>query len=92
MRNLNYALIAAAGAIALLVLVNSIIGRQNTDISSRLSQAQQLASSAPNNKALLRALANRVNQAAAQDAELKAVLQRQGITVSPEANAATPAR
>jgi len=88
MKILNFILTLVAVVIAILVIVNVTLSRSNAAISSQLGQAQQLLNSMQNNRAALRTLATRVNQDAVQDNDLKAILQKLEITITPEPAAA----
>jgi len=90
MKILNFILTLVAVIIAILVIVNVTLSRSNAAISSQLGQAQQLLNSMQNNRAALRTLATRVNQDAAQDNDLKAILQKLEITITPEPAAPAP--
>ncbi len=84
MRTFNLSLTIASALVAILLLTDNVLSHANATTTARLNQVQQLVNGTPNNRNALRAIATRVNQSAASDSDLKAVLQRLEISVAPE--------
>ena len=91
MKVFNFSLTVLAALLAIVVGSNLLLVRHNETISRNLAIAQQLASSDQGKHKALDQLAKRVNQSAATDPALKALLQNLKINVTPDVAPTTPA-
>jgi hypothetical protein len=90
MRGIYLSLTWAALLLGVVIATNLILGTQNADLARRFERVQQVAQNNPAKRAALRALAGRISEFP-QNAELKALLQRLQLTVTPDGAAAAPA-
>ena len=90
MRGIYLSLTWAALLRGVVIATHLIRGAQHAALARRFERVQQVAQNNPAKRAALRAVAGRVSEFP-QNAELKALLQRLQLTITPESAAAAPA-
>ena len=73
-------------ALAILMVVNLIVSRQNTDLTAKLNNLQQVLSGEKNTESALRTLTVRIAQGAEKDPALRDLLVKYQLRATIEVN------